>query len=154
MHFYWTGVAAELERFGDTSLTWILEAAARGEVFAAGHAESGNDVPVLLSTCRAERVAGGYRLTGRKQFGSNGPAWNGSARTPSTPMRPAARRSSTPSSSGHDSPGVTVVETWDTLGMRPTQSHDTVLDGAFVPDEKVGRVVPPAIGRRRCSSPP
>ena len=46
-----------------------------GEVFAAGHAEAGNDIPVLLSTCQAERVDGGYRLTGRKQFGSNGPAW-------------------------------------------------------------------------------
>ena len=38
------------------------------------------------------------------------------------------------------SPGVTVVETWDTLGMRPTQSHDTVLDSVFVPDERIGRV--------------
>ena len=37
--------------------------------------QPGNDIPVLLSTCRAERVEGGYRLTGRKQFGSNGPAW-------------------------------------------------------------------------------
>ena len=44
------------------------------------------------------------------------------------------------------SPGVTVVETWDTLGMRPTQSHDTVLDAVFVPDARIGRVVP---GRRR-----
>jgi alkylation response protein AidB-like acyl-CoA dehydrogenase len=34
------------------------------------------------------------------------------------------------------------VETWDTLGMRATQSHDTVLDGVFVPDARVGRVVP------------
>ena len=44
-------------------------------MFAAGHAEAGNDMPVLLSTCAAERVEGGYRLTGRKQFGSNGPVW-------------------------------------------------------------------------------
>ena len=141
MHFYWTGVAAELERFGDTSLTWILEAAARGEVFAAGHAESGNDVPVLLSTCRAERVPGGYRLTGRKQFGSNGPAWNwlgAHAIDPDAPGGPQIVHAFVERST----PGVTVVETWDTLGMRPTQSHDTVLDGAFVPDEKVGRVVP------------
>ena len=141
MHFYWTGVAAELERFGDTSLTWILEAAARGEVFAAGHAESGNDVPVLLSTCRAERVPGGYRLTGRKQFGSNGPAWKwlgAHAIDPDAPGGPQIVHAFVERST----PGVTVVETWDTLGMRPTQSHDTVLDGAFVPDEKVGRVVP------------
>ena len=41
---------------------WMFDAALAGEVFAAGHAESGNDIPVLLSTCRAERVEGGYRL--------------------------------------------------------------------------------------------
>jgi hypothetical protein len=30
-------------------------AASRGAIFAAGHAESGNDIPVLLSTTLAER---------------------------------------------------------------------------------------------------
>src|SRR6185437_14073380 len=54
MHVYWTGVAADLYRAGDRSLAWILEETARGAVFAAGHAESGNDIPVLLSTTRAE----------------------------------------------------------------------------------------------------
>ncbi len=141
MHSYWVGIANELERFGDDSLRWIQEAASGGEVFAAGHAESGNDIPVLLSTCQAERVPGGYRLTGRKQFGSNGPAWTwlgahaidvGASGGPQIVHAFVAR----------SSPGVTVVETWDTLGMRPTQSHDTVLDGVFVPDERIGRVVP------------
>ncbi len=37
--------------------------------------------------------------------------------------------------------GYSIVETWDTLGMRATQSHDTILDGAFVADEHVARVV-------------
>ena len=68
MHIYWTGVAADLWRAGDTSLTWLLQEAARGQVFAAGHAESGNDIPVLLSTTKAERVDGGYRFTGRKSI--------------------------------------------------------------------------------------
>lgn len=145
MHAYWTGIAVELERLGDTSLRWILEAAVAGDVIAAGHAESGNDIPVLLSTCRAERVEGGYRLTGRKQFGSNGPAWRWlgahaiDADAPGGPQIVHAFVERT-------SPGVTVVETWDTLGMRPTQSHDTVLDGVFVPDERVGRVVPAGDG--------
>ena len=67
MHLYWTGVAADLWRSGDQSLSWLLEAATHGAVFAAGHAESGNDIPVLLSTTKAERVDGGYRFTGRKQ---------------------------------------------------------------------------------------
>ena len=57
------------------SLQWVLEEAARGDVFAAGHAESGNDIPVLLSTTRAERVDGGYRFTGHKSFGSLTPVW-------------------------------------------------------------------------------
>ncbi len=75
MHLYWTGIAADLWRAGDRSQRWLLEAAAAGEVFAAGHAESGNDIPMLLSTTKAERVEGGYRFTGRKSFGSLSPVW-------------------------------------------------------------------------------
>jgi alkylation response protein AidB-like acyl-CoA dehydrogenase len=75
MHLYWTGVASDLWRAGDKSLEWLLKAAVDGEVFAAGHAESGNDMPLLYSTTQAERVDGGYRFTGRKSFGSLGPAW-------------------------------------------------------------------------------
>jgi alkylation response protein AidB-like acyl-CoA dehydrogenase len=75
MHHYWVGTAADLWRSGDRSLEWILKEAASGEVFAAGHAESGNDFPVLLSTTKAERVEGGYRFTGRKSFGSLTPVW-------------------------------------------------------------------------------
>ena len=141
MHGYWIGIATEVARAGDPSLRWILDAAAAGEVFAAGHAEAGNDLPVLLSTCQAERVEGGYRLRGRKQFGSNGPAWrwlgahaiDAAAAGGPQIVHAFVERSS---------PGVTVVETWDTLGMRPTQSHDTVLDDVFVPDARIGRVVP------------
>jgi alkylation response protein AidB-like acyl-CoA dehydrogenase len=145
MHTYWVGIAEELRRAGDDSLRWILDAAVAGEVFAAGHAESGNDIPVLLSTCRAERVEGGYRLTGRKQFGSNGPTWSWlgahaiDADAPGGPQIVHAFVERT-------SRGVTVVETWNTLGMRPTQSHDTILESVFVPDERVGRVTPAGDG--------
>jgi alkylation response protein AidB-like acyl-CoA dehydrogenase len=145
MHSYWIGIATELERFGDTSLRWILEAAAAGDVFAAGHAETGNDIPVLLSTCRAVRVAGGYELTGHKQFGSNGPAWNwlgAHALDADAPGGPQIVHAFVERSS----PGVAVVETWDTLGMRPTQSHDTILDKVFVPDARIGRVTPAGEG--------
>ena len=114
-------------------------------MFAAGHAEAGNDIPVLMSTCQAERVAGGYRLTGRKQFGSNGPAWRwlgAHAIDVTAPGGPQIVHAFVERKSA----GVTVVETWDTLGMRPTQSHDTILDGVFVPDERIGRVVPAGDG--------
>lgn len=48
MHLYWTGIAADLHRAGDRSPDWLLEEAAAGEVFAAGHGERGNDLPVLV----------------------------------------------------------------------------------------------------------
>src|SRR5690606_34167663 len=45
MHHYWVGMAMELERAGDTSCSWILEAAAAGEVFAAGPRRAGQRRP-------------------------------------------------------------------------------------------------------------
>lgn len=141
MHIYWTGVAADLWRAGDTSLKWLLEEAARGEVFAAGHAESGNDIPVLLSTTKAERVAGGYRFTGRKSFGSLSPVWTYlgiHGMDSSDPAAPKVVHAFMP----RDTEGYRIEETWDVLGMRATRSDDTILDGVFVPDRYVARVVP------------
>ena len=42
-----------------------------------------------------------------------------------------------------DTEGYRIEETWDVLGMRATRSDDTILDGAFVPDRYIARVVPP-----------
>lgn len=141
MHVYWTGVAADLWRRGDRSLEWLLREAAAGEVFAAGHAESGNDVPVLLSTSKAERVEGGYRFTGRKQFGSLTPVWTRfglHGMDLSDPAQPKIVHAFL----ARGSKGYTVKETWDVLGMRATRSDDTILDGTFIPDSYVARVVP------------
>jgi len=141
MHVYWTGVAADLWRAGDTSLQWILEEATRGAVFAAGHAESGNDIPVLLSTTKAERVEGGYRFTGRKSFGSLSPVWTYlglHGMDTSDPSRPMVVHAFMP----RDTEGYRVEETWDVLGMRATRSDDTILDGVFVSDRHIARIVP------------
>ncbi|MCC6629422.1 MAG: acyl-CoA/acyl-ACP dehydrogenase [Chloroflexi bacterium] len=141
MHLYWVGVAAELWRAGDTSLEWMLRGAVNGEVYAAGHAEGGNDVPALLSTCRAERVDGGYRFYGRKSFGSLTPVWTYlglHGMDTSDPTAPKIIHAFMPRSAS----GFTIQETWDTLGMRATRSDDTILDGAFVADKHIGRVVP------------
>jgi alkylation response protein AidB-like acyl-CoA dehydrogenase len=141
MHLYWTGIAADLWRAGDTSLQWLLEEAARGEVFAAGHAESGNDIPVLLSTTRAERVEGGYRFTGHKSFGSLTPVWTYlgiHGMDASDPAAPKIVHGFMP----RNTEGYRVDATWDVLGMRATQSDDTYLDGTFVPDRYIARVVP------------
>ena len=141
MHLYWTGNAADLWRAGDTSQRWLLEAAAAGEVFAAGHAESGNDIPILLSTTKAERVEGGYRFTGRKSFGSLSPVWTYlgiHGIDTADPAKPKIVHAFMP----RDTEGYRIDQTWDVMGMRATRSDDTVLDGVFVPDRYVVRVVP------------
>jgi len=141
MHLYWTGVAADLNRAGDHTLDWLLKDAADGEVFAAGHGERGNDLPVLASSSTAERVEGGYRFTGHKIFGSLSPVWTRlgiHAMDLSDPDRPMVVHAFMP----RETVGYEIKETWDTLGMRATRSDDTVLRGAFVPDRYIVRVVP------------
>lgn len=141
MHLYWTGVAADLLKTGDTSCRWMLERAADGEVFAAIHGEAGNDIPLLLSSAQAEKVPGGYAFTGHKIFGSLSPVWTLAGvhgMDTSDPANPKVVHGFLP----RDTSGYEIVETWDTLGMRATQSHDTVLDRAFVPDENIVLVCP------------
>ena len=142
MHLYWMGVAADLYRLGDTSLTWMLQDGAAGEVFAAGHGEPGNDLPLLYSTAKAEPADGGYKITGRKSFGSLSPVWTRlglHAQDNTDPANPKVVHAFMP----RDTPGYSIDETWDTVGMRATSSHDTVLEGAFIPDRYIARVVPP-----------
>jgi alkylation response protein AidB-like acyl-CoA dehydrogenase len=141
MHHYWVGLAADLWRRGDTSCEWLLREAGAGEVFAAGHAETGNDLPLLLSTSKAERVPGGYAFSGRKSFGSLTPVW--------TRLGVHGMDTSDPSAPkivhgfiSRSSPGISIKETWDVLGMRATRSDDTVLDKVFCPDEYIARVQP------------
>jgi alkylation response protein AidB-like acyl-CoA dehydrogenase len=141
MHHYWVGDAADAFRGGDKSLQWILEEASAGEVFAAGHAEHGNDIPGLLSTTKAEKVSGGYKFTGRKSFGSLTPVWTRlglHGMDASDPKAPKIVHAFMP----RDTKGYTIKDTWDVLGMRATRSDDTVLEGAFVPDKYIARVVP------------
>lgn len=141
MHVYWVGVAADLWRAGDKSLEWLLRETMAGEVFAAGHAERGNDLPVLLSTAKAEKVAGGFRITGHKMFGSLAPVWSRyglHATWADAEGGPKVIHAFLP----RDAQGYKIMETWDTLGMRATRSDDVKLDGAFIPDKYIVRMLP------------
>jgi alkylation response protein AidB-like acyl-CoA dehydrogenase len=145
MHTYWVGLVADLWRAGDKSLEWLLREAAAGEVFAAGHAEAGNDIPVLLSTTKAERNGGGYFFTGRKAFGSLMPVWTRlglHGMDTSDPKAPKIVHAFMPKGTK----GARTEETWDVLGMRATRSDDTILERAFVPDKYIARVVPAGAG--------
>jgi alkylation response protein AidB-like acyl-CoA dehydrogenase len=141
MHFYWTGVAADLFRAGDYSMKWILERAAAGDVFAAGHGESGNDVPLFLSTTSAVPVDGGYELTGRKIFGSLSPVWDWlgvHAMDATDPANPVIVHGFIP----RNADGYRIEPTWDVMGMRATESNDTVLEGTFLANEDVVKTCP------------
>ena len=141
MHNYWVGVAADLWRAGDKSLEWVLQDAAEGEVFAAGHAESGNETSILMSITKAIPVPGGYAFTGRKSFGSLSPVWTRlglHGLDTSDPDHPKVVHAFMP----RDTKGYTIKENWDVMGMRATRSDDTVLDGAFVPSSRIARVLP------------
>jgi alkylation response protein AidB-like acyl-CoA dehydrogenase len=141
MHHYWVGTAADSWRAGDKSVGFILEDAAKGEVFAAGHAEPGNETSIVMSVTKAEKVPGGYKFTGRKAFGSLTPVWTRlgvHGMDTSDPNNPKVVHGFLP----RNTPGVTIKETWDVMGMRATRSDDTILEGAFVPDKYIVRVVP------------
>ena len=141
MHNYWVGLAADLYRAGDRSLEWVLREAAAGEVFAAGHAERGNDIPVLLSTAQAKKVDGGFTFTGRKMFGSLAPVWTRyglHGLWADAPGGPKVVHGFLP----RNAKGYRIVETWDTLGMRATRSDDVLLENAFVPDKYMARTLP------------
>ena len=140
MHLYRTGAATDLGRMGPDDLDFVTTGALDGEIFAADHAETGNDLPLDTSTTVAEPVDGGYRLTGRKHFGSLGPVW--------TVMGAHALDAGDPGDPKivhafvhRDDAGVEVIEDWDTITMRASQSYDTVFDAVFVPHERVGATV-------------
>jgi alkylation response protein AidB-like acyl-CoA dehydrogenase len=145
MHVYWTGVAADLAKAGDDSCRFILDKAADGAVFAALHGEAGNDIPVLLSSSSARKVDGGWRIDGHKIFGSLSPVWDYGgfhAMDTSDPQAPRIVHGFV----GKRAEGLEIVDTWDTIGMRATQSQDTVLDNVFVPDDQIAVVCPPGVG--------
>jgi len=145
MHVYWTGVAADLRKMGDPSLEWVLKESKAGEVFAAGHGEVGNDLPLFLSTSSAEKVKGGYRFKGHKMFGSLTPVWTRlglHGMDASDPKAPKIVHAFMP----RKSEGYTIKETWDVLGMRATRSDDTVLEDVTIPDKYIARIVPAGQG--------
>lgn len=90
----------------------------------------------IAGSGRAEKVEGGYRVTARKIFTSAAEAGDilmttavvaggdDGDRVIHFPVAMSA-------------PEVTVLDTWHTLGMRGTGSHDVAIEGLFVPDASV-----------------
>jgi alkylation response protein AidB-like acyl-CoA dehydrogenase len=84
----------------------------------------------------ARRVDGGYSVSGRKIFASQAPV--GTVMSTMFPFDdPDDGRVVLNMAVPLASPGVKILDTWDSLGMRGTGSHDIELSDVFVPDERV-----------------
>lgn len=104
-----------------------------------------DDGAILISTGAADwtesrgsaaKVDGGFRVTARKSPSSGCPAGDilvSSARWDDAPDGPQVIHFAVPFAAE----GVSIDETWDTMGMRATGSHTVVLDDVFVPDAAV-----------------
>jgi alkylation response protein AidB-like acyl-CoA dehydrogenase len=111
---------------------WLANTAATEEGLGS---PAGGGVPATTAT----RTPDGWRIDGRKSFTTMAPALEFfivSARID----EPEA--SSDPPEIGNftlrpGDVGMSVVETWDSLGMRATGSHDLVLDGVALPVDRL-----------------
>ncbi|MFJ6680194.1 acyl-CoA dehydrogenase family protein [Microbacterium sp. NPDC091382] len=141
MHLVWTGVAKIMADRGDDALRFAQEGAARGEVFAFGISEAGNDLVLFGSdTDAAPRPDGSYAFTGTKIFTSLAPVWTHlglHGLDTSAPEDPRLVFAFVPRSDA-----VVTRDDWDTLGMRGTQSRTTELHGAVAPVDRIVRRLP------------
>lgn len=145
MHHIIVGLGRHLLAHGITSGEQILREAGAGELFAFGISEPGNDLVLFGSTTEARPVDGGYRFYGTKIFTSMAPAW--------TRLLTFGRDDSA-SDTGEDPQsvfaivhradgGIRIKEDWNVLGMRATQSHTTILNGAWAPASQILQKVAP-----------
>ena len=111
----------------------VLRTAADGAFYAVAMSERGAGSRLSAITTSYRREDGGWRITGRKTFCSGAGHADGyliaarSGDTVSHFLVPAGR-------------GVEVEETWDSLGMRATASHDLLLDVQIEHDALLGGV--------------
>jgi alkylation response protein AidB-like acyl-CoA dehydrogenase len=136
MHTHTVAAAAWRWRYQKAPTDGLLKrvAAERLQLLSSG----GSDW--LPGSGTAEKVEGGYKVNGLKVFASGAPSADifMTGAVEQTAEGPTALQFGVPMKS----PGVSIVETWDTLGMRGTRSDDVVLEGAFVPDKYVSRILP------------
>lgn len=130
MHQIIVGVGRNMVKHGLSEGEQILKDAVAGELFAFGISEPGNDLVLFGSITEAVPTGdGGYRFSGTKIFTSLAPAWTRMMTFGKDTTDPDAPKSVFAVLDRADG-GFEVKEDWDVIGMRATQSHTTILDGA------------------------
>jgi alkylation response protein AidB-like acyl-CoA dehydrogenase len=138
MHLFGLGAAAEALLDGQEQARMVLRLAGQGVVIGGSFTDAATGLNVRASSTPAEPVDGGWRIRGRKAFCSLAPAldvfYGTAGLTDGSGLLLFAI--------GRDAPGLSFVDTWDTMAMRGTGSWDVVFDDVFVP-EFMGQVGAP-----------
>lgn len=95
----------------------------------------------LEGSGKAEKVDGGFKVSGRKVFSSGSPSgqlFMTMAIYDDPQSGPTVLHVPVPMNAG-----VQIVDTWHTLGMRATGSHDVIIEDVFIPDAAVAVRRPP-----------
>lgn len=135
----WAGV---WRRTGNPALAGLLRMAAEDRlIWASITSEPGMRNDMTDARTAATKVDGGFRLNGRKAYATNSAV--------ATHCSTTARHEDADGGPrlllcriALDQPGVTIHQTWDTLGMRGTQSNDITYEDVFVPDADVVHSLP------------
>jgi alkylation response protein AidB-like acyl-CoA dehydrogenase len=132
MHTYLTLMQCYRRRMGAPDAEGVLRRiAAEGIVIATS---GGSDW--LWPTTTAVPTDTGFLVSGRKTFCSQSPAATVVA-TCAVLGEPGEDADVMHFSVPLSAPGVRIEETWDTLGMRGTASHDVVFEDVAVPSDKI-----------------
>ena len=123
MHLFGLGAAAESLADGQEEARMVLQLAGTGVVIGGSFTDAATGLNVRASSTPAERVEGGYVIRGRKAFCSLAPAldvfYGTAGLTDGSGLLLFAI--------GRDAPGLSFVDTWDTMAMRGTGSWDVDL---------------------------
>jgi alkylation response protein AidB-like acyl-CoA dehydrogenase len=136
MHLFSLGIMVEhWRRHRDESWLLLESIATQGRVVASAFAEPGLGGSILRSGCVARPVEGGYVVSGLKSPCSLAARCDlicfQAQEEPAGPL--SLLVALIPSSA----PGVSVERSWDTLGMRASESDTLRLEGCHVPERLV-----------------
>lgn len=140
MHQYLTALQAFRHRQGAPDAAGVLRRVAEEGLVIATSGGSDWLWPTTTATPVTNGDGDGYRINGRKAFCSQSPAATVVA-TSAVVGEPGEGAEVLHFSVPLAAEGVRIEETWDTLGMRGTASHDLVLEDVLLPADKV-------VGRR------
>jgi alkylation response protein AidB-like acyl-CoA dehydrogenase len=121
----------------------ILRAAAEGAFYAVAMSERGAGSRLSQLDTTYEPVDGGWRIVGSKTFCSGAGHAQGylvAARAKEAKARGEGATSVSQFLVPADLPGITVEQTWDSLGMRATASNDVHFDTVVPYDRLLGGI--------------